>query len=38
MSKDYNGVIKVSDSPRTKAKDEELSKDSPSIQIKKKEF
>ena len=28
MSKDYNGVIKVSDSPRTKAKGEELNQDS----------
>ena len=28
MSKNYNGVIKVSDSPRTKAKGEELNQDS----------
>ena len=38
MSKDYNGVIKVSDSPRIKAKDKELSQDSAYKIIKKEEL
>ena len=38
MSKDYNGVIKVSDSPRTKAKDEEINQQSIYISTKKRRF
>ena len=38
MSKDYNGVIKVSDSPRTKAKDGELNQQSAYISTKKRRF
>ena len=38
MSKDYNGIIKASDSPRAKAKDEELNQQSVYISTKKRKF
>ena len=38
MSKDYNGVIKVSNSPRTKTKDEEINQDLAYIYTKKRRF